>query len=607
MKKNYLILVIGCFFILFILSLTYFSIWWVVLAMVIGLACLAYRIYYNRVNLLDARNTELEMQLAEKSEQLDKGMRNEKNMRSKMEEIQKSKTTVLNKISHEIRSPMNGMMGMASLLGQTVLNIEQKEYLETIRSCGKNMITTINDILLKDTLSYALEKNDKTGLERVNFNVRSCIEDALDFFSAKGGKEGVELMCWVSYDIPEYLSGDEGRLRQVLLNLIENSLTHTTSGDIFVGVTLQEPINKGEMNLAFEVKDTGSGIQDAELKAIMQRLQGAGSPHLTEAENTGLGLIITDKLVKTMGGKLHLKSKPTAGTTVYFNIIAGYATILQKRNSLENFTGLAGKTILLLVNNPSVGDILAGHLEHWNINIILARSGNELLQLLSSDTHVDLLLQDSKIPGMDAVELTQSIHQQYPDLPIILMNDAGDENYKSCAGLYTSVLSKPVRQNILFSLVLSVLIPQDRSIPKEQSDTLFLSDKFSEKYPMHILIAEDNPINQQFAVKILNRLGYKPEVANNGEEVLEIVSQENFDLILMDVEMPGMDGLEATRMIRLCLELQPVIIAMTANAMQGDREICLQSGMDDYLSKPVELEELIGILEKWALQVKVNV
>jgi signal transduction histidine kinase/ActR/RegA family two-component response regulator len=471
MKKNYLVFIIAC---LFFLTLTYFSMWWIVLSILVALVYVAYRFYSNKINRVNACKTALEMELTEKCEQLEKAVRREKTMRSNIEEIQKSKTTVLNKISHEIRSPMNGMMGMASLLEQTLLDAEQQDYLGTIRSCGKNMITAINDILLKDVLNYSKGENGKSMLEQKIFNLKNCVEDALKFFSVKAGKAGITLTCTIAHDVPEQISTDEDRLRQVLLNLIENAVKNTITGEILIAVNIYQTKNAGELNLSFEVRDTGSGITNEMLDKIRIRIADESSVNVLQT-GEGLGLITSSRLTKIMGGEFIIKSKLKEGTRVFFNII--------------------------IPVNP-------------------------------------------------------------------------------------------------------VLAAKKRHILKEKNSAPLITGKFSEIYPMHILIAEDNPINELFAVKMLNHLGYKPEVAKNGQEVLEIVSQQNFDLILMDVEMPEMDGLEATRMIRLCIKSQPVIIAMTANAMQGDREICMQAGMDDYLSKPVDPEDLKQILEKWALTAK---
>ena len=598
MKKNYILLIIGC---LFFLTLTFFSVWWIVLAILVGLTSIAYRVHRNLINRMEALKSEMELGLAEKTEQLEKSFRNEKNMRRKIDEIQQSKTVVLNKISHDIRNPMNSMMGMASLLGQTSLNTEQDGYLETIRNCGKDMVTAINNILLKDMLNYSVGETDKTIPDQTDFDLRNCIEGVLSSFSAKAEKTGIELLCNVGYDIAEHVAGDESRLRQVLLNLIENAIKNTATGEIIVIVTLQQGVKNEDIVLAFEVKDTGQGMTDDKLSKIMMSLSHPDDSDALYAENNGLGLIMSNRLITIMGGKLLIRSKTNEGTSALFNIVVRDSIIPQKRNPLNNFAGLFDKKILLIANNATNGDILISHLEHWKLNPTLAKSGRQALEILSAGHVFDLIITDFKLSDTNGIQLAQKIQQQYPLLPAILMNGANDDQHQEHKGLFKSILPRPLRQNMLYSQVLSALIPQDQNMLKQQNGPFQLSDKFSEQYPFRILIAEDDLMNQQFAVKILSRLGYKAEVAKNGKEVLEIVSLERYDLILMDVEMPDMDGLEATRMIRLCLEAQPVIIAMTANAMQGDREKCLKSGMDDYISKPVELEELVRMLEKWAL------
>ncbi len=596
-------MIMGC---LFFLTLTYFSIWWIVLAMLFGLACLVYRIHTNQIARINACKSKLEIELAEKSEQFEKSSRNEKSIRRKIEEIQWSKTTVLNKISHDIRNPMNSMMGMASLLEQTPLSTEQERYLETIHNCGKNMMTTINDILIKDMLNSAAGETGIIIPEQTDFDIRECIEDVLDSLSAKAEKTGIELLCQVGYDIPANVTGDESRLRQVLLNLIENAIKNTLTGEITVTVTLGQSLKKENVTLAFELIDTGNGITDDKLNKINMSLSNPDTSGLMHAENSGLGLMISNKLVTIMGGTLSIISKIKAGTRVLFSVVVSNSIIPQKRSPLDNLTGLSGKKILLVVNNIAKSNILLNHLDHWKFHATSASSGTHALEVLSSDHAFDLLITDLILPDMDGIQLTQKMRQLLPHLPAILMSNANNELNQEDKELFRSVLTKPVKQNLLYDQIVMALIPEDQTKEKKQNGAFVLSDKFSEQYPLRILIAEDDPMNQLFAVKILNRLGYDPDVAENGKEVLEMVSLERYDFILMDVEMPVMDGLEATRMIRLCLEVQPVIIAMTANAMQGDREICLKSGMDDYVSKPVELEELVGMLEKWALPAKQN-
>ena len=264
--------------------------------------------------------------------------------------------------------------------------------------------------------------------------------------------------------------------------------------------------------------------------------------------------------------------------------------------------GFEGKQILIVDDNVTSNAILTNQLEQWKLLPVIATSGEQALEILSQIS-VDLVITDLIMPGMDGIELSHSIKSQYPKIPIILLNSLYDERHKKYHEIFSAVLNKPVKQHNLFDTILSELRHRDKSLSNNGS-LHQLPDNFSEKYPLHILVAEDNPVNQKWIKKILTKIGYQCEIAENGKVVLEIVSHEHFDLILMDVQMPEMDGMEASRMIRVCLETQPVIIAMTANVMQGDREECIQSGMNDYISKPVELNELLNMFEKWALLIK---
>ena len=264
--------------------------------------------------------------------------------------------------------------------------------------------------------------------------------------------------------------------------------------------------------------------------------------------------------------------------------------------------GFEGKQILIVDDNITNNAILNNQLEQWKLLPVLATSGKQALEILSQ-SFVDLVITDLIMPGMDGIQLSQSIKSQYPKIPIILLNPVNDERHKQYAEIFSAVINKPVKQHNLFDTILTELRHKDKSV-SENGASHQIPDNFSEKYPLRILVAEDNPVNQKWIKKILSKIGYQCEIAENGKAVLEIVSHEHFDLILMDVQMPEMDGMEASRMIRVCLETQPVIIAMTANVMQGDREECMQSGMNDYISKPVELNVLLNMLEKWALLIK---
>jgi CheY-like chemotaxis protein len=277
----------------------------------------------------------------------------------------------------------------------------------------------------------------------------------------------------------------------------------------------------------------------------------------------------------------------------------------------SNMTGLEGKKVLVIDDNSTNRTILKNQLEHWKLVPILATSGKEALEIVSHDspkesgvlpTGFDLILTDMEMPDMDGIQLAQAIKQSHPALPIILLSSVGDERARRHSDLFFSVLTKPAKQNMLRQQILNCLRKQDKNVLDEKPTKQLLPADFSKHYPLRILIAEDNAINQKLTERVLNKLGYKPEIANNGLEALQAVKQKSFDLILMDVQMPDMDGLEATRQIRLRVSDlgHPIIIAMTANAMQGDREVCMEAGMDDYISKPVKLEILVERLQLWA-------
>jgi CheY-like chemotaxis protein len=266
----------------------------------------------------------------------------------------------------------------------------------------------------------------------------------------------------------------------------------------------------------------------------------------------------------------------------------------------NNMINLEGKKILIVDDNSTNCSVLVKQMKSWKMLPVPAASGKEALEILSKNTF-DIVLADITMPEMDGIQLAKSVKEKYPAIPVIGMSHPGDERHKQENGIFTSVLTKPARQHLLRDHLLAAL---SQAGPDKQTSANQLSEDFSKRNPLRILIAEDNLVNQKIAVKILSRLGYQPALANHGKEVMEMVSHEHYDIILMDVQMPEMNGLEATRMIRTCLEIQPVIIAMTANVMQGDRDDCIQAGMDDYMSKPIELQELLNQLEKWALVLK---
>ncbi|RYY21383.1 MAG: response regulator, partial [Sphingobacteriaceae bacterium] len=384
------------------------------------------------------------------------------------------------------------------------------------------------------------------------------------------------------------------------INLVENAFTSITSGEIFINVKLAEQLDNNKAKLAFTVKDTGNGLPPAMLEAVAKDL-------LPETENCqtaiGKALTICKKLVRLVGGTLSVESKEKEGSTYKFVATIHYGKQVSRANIRTEMTKLAGKKILIAEDNLVMNKILGNLFKSWQLAPFTVLSGAEALQLSAEEGKFDLALIDMVMPGMNGVELAIKLKEKQPDLPVILMNQPGNDTYKINAAVFDAVIDKPLKHHIFLSHFTSLLTYKGKDAQvAEQKNKQTLSVEFAQHYPLKILIAEDDKMNQKLVTKVLNKLGYEPQVAENGKDVLEIVSNSNYDLILMDVQMPHMDGLEATRMIRVCLTEQPIIIAMTANTLQGDREECLKAGMDDYIGKPVRLDGLVSIIQKWALQ-----
>jgi signal transduction histidine kinase/DNA-binding response OmpR family regulator len=598
MKKFYAI-----FFALPVLVgiLLYLSIWWFIAGLAALMLFIAYRLYMVRLTASEARTVVLETELDELHVRLEKAVVKEQKTSKEADQVKKLKQQLLTVISHEVRTPMNGIMGMTLLLADTPLTKEQQEYINTIRSCGEGLLTSVNNMLVNDILDFSKLQQQGKQLEYKDFELRDSVEEVLDMFAEKTGKAGVDLVYDIAADVPEQIIGDSRRIRQVLMNLVENAVKFTRHGEIFIGITYTLHTSTGHPpELKFEVRDTGTGIPREQLKLLFKGIPGKEFKREVEKE-TGLGLVICKKLVELMGGTIEVTSQEGQGTSFTFSIPLTPSLKTTRAHARKNeMHHLEGKHILVVDDNATNRTTLIKQMKTWKMIPIPADSGRQALDILSQN-RFDLVLADITMPGMDGIALTQSIKTTQPNLPVIGMSFTGDETYKPEAALFSSVITKPNRQSVLRDKILDIFTT---TTMENQTTTTPLSDVFAEKFPLRILIAEDNPINQKIATKILTKLGYQPTLANNGKEVMEMVDQENYDIILMDVQMPEMDGLEATRLIRTCLEIQPVIIAVTANAMQGDRDECMQAGMDDYISKPIELKELLDRLEKWALALR---
>lgn len=571
--------------------------WWFQLLVLFAVAIALYLFHRSKVKAVEHRAGDMERQLLETRELLSYAKQNEQSSRDLAALESRNKSQLLSKISHDIRTPMTTMMGMAALLNETQLNTEQREYTNTILDSGENLLKLINDILINDILEYSRFESGKE-LEQKDFDLRNTIEEVLDVFASKSAKQNIDLVYKIESNVPTQVAGDAMRLHQIFTNLVKNSIRFTLKGEIFIGARLVESSGDNRVKLEFEIRDTGMGMAPEKVAQLSKGFSEPVSALNTNGISSGVGLIICKNLVSLMGGSIQVESKEHDGSTFKFTIWLR-TSLQQVRSKSIEMTGMANKKVLIVDDNSTVASLLKNQVEEWKLSATAVTSGKKALALFAKDSDYDLVITDMHMPEMNGVELSQAIKSISSDTPIILLNKFEDESYKKHLGLFSSVIKKPIRQHILNEQILVAL--RNKNKAGEQNSKQKLSVDFAKENPLKILIAEDDLMNQKMVIKVLNKLGYEPTMTSNGNEVLEEVSLNNYDIILMDVQMPEMDGLEATKMIRLCLSVQPTIIAMTANTLQGDRDACMRAGMDDYISKPVKLEDLVNVLEKWSL------